>query len=168
MELEIITRNCHSLCKYRFVLFPPVAPHPTPSSSSAPVASLLCSSPSSPNPSDAAAHSGRHGKTSGQVMDGEDRSVDPELDPLFSYPQIPSVFPPPTSHEAAAGVSVGRGSSPAPRVGLHSAAYGRYLTTSNDPAPPGRLGLHVDLGDYEQDVDPILWKVVGSGAPCSS
>ena len=51
-------------------------------------------------------------------MEGEDRSVDPELDPLFSYPQIPSVFPPPTSHEAAAGVSVGRGSSPAPRVGL--------------------------------------------------
>ncbi|XP_066380329.1 L10-interacting MYB domain-containing protein-like [Miscanthus floridulus] len=51
-------------------------------------------------------------------MDGEDRSVDPELDPLFSYPQIPSVFPPPTSHEAAADVSVGRGSSSAPRVGL--------------------------------------------------
>jgi hypothetical protein len=46
---------------------------------------------------------------------------------------------------------------------LHSAAYGRYLAASNDPAPPGHIGLRVDLGDYDQDVDPILWKVVGSG-----
>lgn len=46
---------------------------------------------------------------------------------------------------------------------LHSAAYGRYLAASHDPAPPGHLGLRVDLGDYDQDVDPILWKAVGSG-----
>jgi hypothetical protein len=46
---------------------------------------------------------------------------------------------------------------------LHSAAYGRYLAASNDAAPPGHIGLRVDLGDYEQDVDPILWKVVGAG-----
>jgi len=113
-QLPLVTQiTFHSIS---FRLPPPDAAN-TGSSPSTPVSSL-CSSPSSPNPSDAAGHSGRHGKKSGQVMDDEDRSVDPELDPLFSYPQIPSVFPPPTSHEAAAGVSVGRGSSPAPRVGL--------------------------------------------------
>jgi hypothetical protein len=33
----------------------------------------------------------------------------------------------------------------------------------NDPAPPGHLGLRVDLGYYDQDVDPTLWKVFGTG-----
>lgn len=51
-------------------------------------------------------------------MGGEDRSSSPLLDDLFSGPQIPSVFPPPTLNEAAAVASLNRCSSPAPRVGL--------------------------------------------------
>ena len=47
---------------------------------------------------------------------------------------------------------------------LHSAAYGRYLAASPDPAPPGHRGLCVVQGAYgEEGVDPVLWKPVGSG-----
>ncbi|XP_039841551.1 uncharacterized protein LOC120701802 [Panicum virgatum] len=48
---------------------------------------------------------------------------------------------------------------------LHSAAYGRYLAASPDPAPPGHRGHRVVQGDYgeEEGVDPVLWKPVGSG-----
>ncbi|KAF0902193.1 hypothetical protein E2562_014436 [Oryza meyeriana var. granulata] len=68
---------------------------------------------SSTSPSRAANKSSRHGDQSGEVMAGEDGSGDPPLDPLFSYPQIPSVLPPQSSLEA-----MGRGSLMAPRVGL--------------------------------------------------
>ncbi|CAN6164996.1 unnamed protein product [Urochloa humidicola] len=47
---------------------------------------------------------------------------------------------------------------------LHSAAYGRYLAASPDPAPPGHRGHRVVQGEHgENGVDPILWKPVGSG-----
>lgn len=51
-------------------------------------------------------------------MAGDDRSDDPVLDPLFSYPQISSVLHPTSFPEAEAMASLIRGSSPAPRVGL--------------------------------------------------
>ncbi|CAL5044432.1 unnamed protein product [Urochloa decumbens] len=47
---------------------------------------------------------------------------------------------------------------------LHSAAYGRYLAASPEPAPPGHRGHRVVQGEHgEHGVDPILWKPVGSG-----
>nr|CAB3469772.1 unnamed protein product [Digitaria exilis] len=47
---------------------------------------------------------------------------------------------------------------------LQSAAYGRYLEASPHPAPPGHLGHRVVQGERgEQDMDPFLWKPVGSG-----
>jgi len=91
------------------------------------------------------------------VMNGEDRSVDPELDPLFSYPQIPSVFPPPTSHEAAAGVSVGRGSFSS-RTGPSAPAPSLSYTD---------LLLHISRNRKQPLIQPVLppGKAASAAAP---